>query len=315
MLRRSSWLLVLVVGGWVAAQGQPAPILRVTPQPLEPWPQVGLDVRVLDHDGQPVENIRTDQLTVRDQQQEVGSVELKLTEAEPQSVCLVLDTSGSTYDERQAIHEETSAFVEALPEKDELCLVTFSGEPHIDAPLTMNHRQVAQALRYTRPSGGSALLDALEMAASELQAHGRYHSQAIVLVADCDDNASVAKYTQVLRDYAETGAPVVYALMLDDPSEHEASGLEKRITNEQKKDMLRLIEATGGRAYKPTSADRLASVKDLVRVMSVRYRLVYTPPSHEANRREHSVNVQLSKDLKKQKMSVDVARSYYAPGQ
>jgi len=304
-LRSRGWLLGIVMVGLGIAAQQPAPIERAYPATLERWPQVGLDVTVMDRNDEPAKGLSFEQLVVKDNGKAVTTGTLTAA-AEPQSVCLLVDTSGSTYQDQAAIKAEVLAFAQNLPPGDEMCAVDFSVKAYLDLPLTSDKSKMTDWLKFIKSSGGTALLDTVN-ATLDILKKGRYRSRAIVLISDGGENASQFPEKQLMQKLREPGAPTIYALVNEEHPIAAAAREPKLLGN--------LLEATGGLEFPiKRAADEQAAVQRLVRAMEGRYRLVYTAPDTALDGSTHRIEVELNKDLRKQKMNIAVAREYDAVG-
>jgi len=314
MRRRSSWW-VLVALAWTCAMSaqqqnnltpnNPAPIERVTREPLESWPQAGFAVTIIGHDDEPVAGLSLSQLVLSDNGKPPVDARLTPAGGEPQSICFLVDTSGSTYLARAMVRTEILQLVHDLPPADELCAVAYSGQAYLDVPLTSNRSRLTNWVDLLRSSGGSALRDALRGAALELESHARFRSRAIILISDGGENASKSTPHDLDAALHTVGAPVIYTL------EHRSAAEvpDKRESN----NLLRLTLESGGLDF-PIHDDRAVqpALERLLRAMAGRYRLVITPADTTAST-EHHLDVQLNKELRKQKMNLTAAEVYDAP--
>jgi VWFA-related protein len=307
MRRRSKgWILAVVLAGCGVAAQKPAPIERAYAATPEAWPQVGFDVTVMDKDDEPAKGISFEQLLVRDNGKTVTAGTLTETE-EPESVCLLVDTSGSTYENRAAIAAELTELIQDLPPEDEVCAIAFSSEAYLDVRPTMDREPVKTWVSFLRASGGTALWDAIRGGAMELEKYGRYRSRAMILISDGGENASKCSETELMQALHAAGSPTIYAI-----ANAGDAGSDKP---EDKKHLAMLTSETGGLEF-PISRhdDEKAAVQRLVRAMKGRYRLVYTAPDTALDGSTHRINVVLNKDLRKQKMNIVAARGYDAVG-
>jgi Ca-activated chloride channel family protein len=307
-LRSRAWVVAGLGWALVGWAQHAAPIERAERQPVEAWPQVRFDVTVMGRDDEPVKGLTAGQMEIRDNGQVVSGATLIAAGDEPQSICLLVDTSGSNYDKLDAIRVELLALIRDLPASDEVCAIDFSIQAYMDVAPTMDRRPLVKWVDSLRASGGTALRDALRGAAMELESHARYRSRAIVLIGDGGENASKCSEAQMLEALHAIGGPVLYSVIngnAEDERDHA--------------DRVRLqgwTAETGGLVFPIRHRqDEDAAVARLMRVLSGRYRLVYTPPDTAADGKGHRLEVQLTQDLRKQKLKVVVARGYDAAGQ
>ena len=74
--------------------------------------------------GDPAVSITSRGLIVREDSKPVSGVDLE-PESEPQSVCVLVDTSGSIYVRLPIARKAAERFVEQLPVDDEVCVAHF----------------------------------------------------------------------------------------------------------------------------------------------------------------------------------------------
>jgi VWFA-related protein len=106
----------------------------------------------------------------------------------PISIVLAIDASGSMKPAADAVREAATSFVHALRPNDQLALVVFSDEAVMVHDLTTNRQWTLAGIDQYKPTGGTALNDAVQYALERLQsAEGR---RALVLLTDGrDENA------------------------------------------------------------------------------------------------------------------------------
>ena len=299
--KRKIWAMLFTIATSVVAKSQLPEI----------WPRVGFDLSVLDKNDQAVPGITPDKLAVSTDEKLVSGVTLSASGEEPQSVCLLVESAGSSYVDRKLVDAELNEFLRDLPWQDELCIVDFSSKVYLDAPLSTDRSGVMKAVQETRrAAGSSALLDALNSVSSLLQKNAKFRSRVIVLIADDHDNASTKKAKDVMELFHSAGAPVLYSLLSPGDGEHESDG------QNHKKDLERLTEESGGVKFASKSeVDGRMAVQNLFKILGSRYRLSFTTADPVPDGKLHKLDVQLEKELQKQKIKVAVARGYDAPKQ
>jgi VWFA-related protein len=193
-------------------------------------------------------------------------------EDNPVTVGLVIDCSTSMQRKRDAVIAAGLAFAESSHPADEMFTVNFneqvwSGLP-ASVPFTHDVEQLRGALQRTTGRGKTALFDAVRFALNHL-GRGQRQKKVLILVSDGGDNASTAKFDDVLHAAQESDA-VIYALSLSDQYDDDADP-----------DVLRkLTSATGGKAYFPhNAADSTAVLTGIARDIRSGYTIGYVPPS------------------------------------
>ena len=187
--------------------------------------------------------------------------------ATPVSIVLALDASGSMRKSTDAVAAAAKAFVDSLRPEDKLELLFFSDGVLVAHDFMTNRQPSLDAITAYRPSGGTALYDALGGAFAALKrVEGR---RAVVVMTDGRDenNAGTAagsrqtlsQVIELAREIDATVLPIGLGTNLDKP------GLE------------RLADISGGVASFPADASELRdqfarTVENLRR----RYVLAYT---------------------------------------
>jgi len=157
----------------------------------------------------------------------------------PVSVGLLLDTSDSMrgqpiVDERGALDRFTAAL---LDPGDQAFIAAFNHFPRLLSPWTLPPSRLAGRLENERPSGGTAIYDALFAAAPLFQR--RQHSRAALIVisdgADTASDHSLAQAREILRPIDA----FVYAIAID-------SATERRVSTRVNPEALREITGPSG---------------------------------------------------------------------
>ena len=91
------------------------------------WPQVQMEVLALDAQGIRLEGLTKDELVVKEGKKAHAIVALKPA-SEPQSICLLIDASGSMYTRLDVVLTKARRFAKSLPPDDEICVADFSGK-------------------------------------------------------------------------------------------------------------------------------------------------------------------------------------------
>ncbi|HEV2576191.1 MAG TPA: VWA domain-containing protein [Acidobacteriaceae bacterium] len=272
------------------------------------WPHVRVNVSIVDRSGAPAVGVNADALEIRDGKSVVQDAVLHPVGDEPESVCLLVDTSGSTYEARNAVHAEVGKLIDKLPGTDEMCLVDFSSSAYVDAPLTTDRALVRKGVSYLRSSGGSVLLDAVESTARYMQKNAHFERRVIVLVSDGGENASKMSEDEVWRELHRPEAPVVYSIQNPSAASSGSTAGWKLLLN--------LSERTGGLAFPVNTENEALQATDyLIEAIQGRYELEFTSGNPAADGSVRKLRVELTNDLRKQKFKVVGADGYVAERQ
>jgi VWFA-related protein len=267
------------------------------------WPKVRMNVMAMDGQDAPITGLTAGALAVLENKAPANHVDLA-PDAEAQSLCLLIDASGSMYDRLDAVRAATKRLLRTLPAEDEICVADFSVPAYVDQGLTTDRARDAQGLEFIRASGGTALRDAVIAMSAYLRKNGKYKSHAIILVSDGEDNASTAGEDALRKELESAGAAVVHVLCVPSPQAH-GCGSEKAA--------LRLTKMSGGLTYFPRdAAETEAAVDHLNAALRARYILSYEPQD-SAPGGMRRLDVAFEKTHAVKKAILLAPEGYYAP--
>src|ERR1700744_4692691 len=233
--------------------------------------EVRLNATVLDSSGRSIQTLDKSAFTVYEDgvPQTIASFR---HEDLPVSLGLLIDSSGSMYDKRQAVDKASLDFVKLSNPEDEEFLVDFSWEAFIDQDFTNNIDKLQQGLGYIKSSGGTAIYDALVASADYLVKNAKHPKQVLLVVTDGEDNASSATLEQTIRRIQDLDGPVIYCvgLLFGDDTDKRESRHARRV-------LETLAEQTGGAAYFPKS---LKDVDAIAAAVAQDIRTQYTISYH-----------------------------------
>jgi Ca-activated chloride channel homolog len=254
-------------------------------------------------------------------QQEVSLFERETDR--PLTMVVLVDTSRSQ--ERTLADEKRAAkrFIDAVvrPEKDKVAVVSFTGKPKIEAPLSNNIRLIKSAIDKTDvefPPDGcdnamsveddprcyTSIWDSVLASSEQLLAPTKQGSRrAIILLSDGDDTSS-RNDRDVAIQAAIRNDVVVYGIGIGDP---ELYKLDKGA-------MTKLAEKTGGRAFFPAADGELnsafAQIQDELRSQ---YVIAYSPKNKTRDGGYRKVKLEVvTSELKKRKLRLLHRQGYYA---
>jgi Ca-activated chloride channel homolog len=231
------------------------------PPPIRP----ALEFTVTDTTGQFIDISAADLIVQEDGVEQ--KIETFHEAVAPVSIVLVLDQSGSMRKSADALTAAARTFIEALRPEDKLQLVFFSDSVIQAHDFTTKRQLSLDALTFYRPSGGTALYDALSDAFLSLKkVEGR---RAVVVMTDGRDenNAGTAP-----------GSRETLKTVLDLTKEVDATVLPIGLgTNLDRQGLERLAEASGGLASFPVDVSELqAQFVRTVENLRRRYVVGYT---------------------------------------
>jgi len=189
----------------------------------------------------------------------------------PVSLALVLDISDSMRgprmdDARAALAE----FVDVLlnPE-DEAALIVFNHESRLLSGWTLDRAPLRDALESVRPTGGTAIYDAIDQALP-LFVDRRHPRGAIVLVSDGADTASDTPVVELKQQLARSDV-FLYGIAVDTPNARSATRINPQVFRE-------LSAQSGGYAEIVSSTAEIApATSRIAEELNAQYMLGYTP--------------------------------------
>ncbi len=224
----------------------------------------------------------------------------------PVSIGLLIDSSGSMYDKRQAVDKAALDLVRLSNPKDEEFLVDFSSEAFIDQDFTSSLDKLQQGLSYIKSSGGTAAYDALVASADYLTKNAKNPKQVLIIVTDGEDNASSATLEQAIRRIQDLDGPVIYCVGL-----LFGEDTDKRESKHARRVLESIAEQTGGAAYFPKALkDVDAIAAEVAADIRTQYTLAYRSTNPPANGGYRRVHVE-AKDKGFSRLDVRTRSGYY----
>ena len=251
----------------------------------------------------------------------------------PISLAILVDTSISA--ERVLPSEKNAAmeFVDSVVRlsKDEVSVVSFTGEATLELGLTGNKTRIRRAIeniQFVAPSGyigggmtagtppisgnnqmragSTALWDALYVTVDEVLAPSPDRTRrAIILLTDGYDTSSRWKQKEAINRALQYDA-VVYAIGIGDDFQ---GGIDDGA-------LKRVAEQTGGRAYFPRNEEQLrvafAQIQDELRSQ---YLIAYSPTNKAKDGSYRNVRVEVANPtVAQQKLRLTYKQGYFAKG-
>ena len=193
----------------------------------------------------------------------------------PLSIALLIDQSSSAVDklefERAAALEFFSNTVKRG--KDRAMLIGFATDSNMLADFTDEPEKFAAGLKKLEAGGGTAVYDALFLAAQQKLAKEQGdRRKLIILISDGDDTASRYTLPQALATVQKHDV-LIYAISINRTAETKAADRERG-----DKAIKQMVDETGGRAYFPTKLSELATeFKKIEDELRSQYSLAFTP--------------------------------------
>jgi Ca-activated chloride channel homolog len=206
----------------------------------------------------------------------------------PVSVALLLDISDSMYGRRiQDARAAVSGFlIDLLDPADEFLVVAFNHQPFFLSRWSRDRGLVRGLLDGIRPTGGTAVYDAILSAVPQFEARGNQRA-AVVLISDGADTASDATLREVRGALLRTDA-FTYAVAIDSPG---SVAINTRVNPVS---LQEITDTSGGRTEVVRGSEELAgAVARIAEELNHQYLLGYSPP-HAADGKFHSIRVRVA---------------------
>lgn len=268
----------------VAGQGQP-PIhdRRLFHSGVE---ITSITATVADTDGRLVTGLPRDAFEVFEDG-EPQDVTQFTSERVPIGVGVLLDISDSMLGLR--IAEARSAvehfLFDLLKPTDEYFALAFNHRPHVLTGWTTTPGVIREALGALRPSGSTAIYDAVLQALPVMAERTRQRA-AVLVISDGDDTASTATLRE-LRSALLQSDVFAYAIAIDPP---DGQAINARVNPEA---LRAFTTETGGRTEVARTPGELSEATErIAEELNSQYVLGYSPP-HGADSKYHSIRVRV----------------------
>ena len=248
----------------------------------------------------------------------------------PLTLAIVIDTSAS---QEYTLPQEKSAaraFVDSVlrPAKDEVAVVSFTGDVTLEVGLTGNGSRVRSAIdkvEFVPPSGyigggvvvgtppisgssrsgSTALWDAVFVTCDEVLSESSERTRrAIVLLTDGVDTSSRYKLQEAV-DRAIKNETLVFAVGIGDRFNYQ--GVDEG-------SLRKITERTGGRAYFPRDEEEMrAAFAQIQRELREQYLVAYSPKNKRRDGSFRKLQIEVANpELKRQNLKLTYRQGYFA---
>jgi Ca-activated chloride channel family protein len=178
---------------------------------------------------------------------------------------LMLDTSASMENDLKLARSAAIKFLNLLDEAEDITLVDFDTEVRVTRYPQRDFARMVERIRMRKPDGWTALYDALGVYLDG--ADGRSGRTILVMYTDGADSRSKLNFSDIL-DMMRASPVTVYAVGLVEHAGRHRMELQMRLTQ--------MVEASGGRAFFPSSLKELdASYAKVLEEIRAQYQLGY----------------------------------------
>jgi VWFA-related protein len=303
----ASWSVALIVllavaagaKAWAGQNGGEASNPAI-PAVDNSWPDINLNVAVLDKQGVPQKVDEREFHLFEDGAER--PLHFRGSPDSPVSLGFIIDSSGSIFKRKPAIVAAVTAIVKALPPDSEVMAVLFADESYLDLPFTPVSKVDFSFLDRLQARGGTTLYDTVFATERHFIAHAKYVRRAMVILSDGEDNASHLSRGAAFGAMEQPGAPVVYVCP---PSKanffetQESAGLIN----------MSFLARYGGGADFNLDPDPAATAAEVAAAIRSQYVLQFTAADPARDGKRHKLELRLPiKDVQIHALPV-----YYAP--
>lgn len=271
----SAFLAFLLLALPVAAQQEPVFTLNVNVDLVE------VHVSVVDGSDRPVGNLTKENFRLMEDRV-LQNISVFKHEDIPVSLGLVIDNSRSIEPRKQRLDSAAVSFVRKSNPEDEIFIVHFDDRAWLARDFTANVPELIETLASVKPYGQTAIYDAIILALDHME-HAANTKKAILLVTDGVDNVSRHALGETIEAIKRSRVAIFPVGLLS-----LSGGLKAE------ESLIRIAEASGGRAYFPENVEQARMVMERVaRDLREQYTLGYFPtnPQHDGAWRSVRVDV------------------------
>jgi Ca-activated chloride channel family protein len=205
----------------------------------------------------------------------------------PIGLGLLLDISDSMFGQRMldALRTVERFLLELLSDEDMFFVMAFNHAPRLMTRWTSEPEVIRRALEDLRPTGGTAIYDALLQAIPMIQGRSRQRA-AIVLISDGTDTASDASIADVRTALLRSDA-FVYAVAIDSPKKQAINTRVNPVA------LGEITNQSGGHTVVVRDADEMATATArIAEELNSQYLLGYAS-ARAADGKYHSIRVRM----------------------
>src|SRR5215813_1093512 len=280
----------------VLVEPPPPPILKPKPTPTPPTEYgegeivridtdlVPLNVRVIDRNNRPIDNIRKNEFHVFEDGVE-QTINSYTREEVPIHYGLAVDTSGSLRSQLQSVIDAAKTIINSNKPGDETFLVRFISSDKIETvqDFTPSKDLLMDGLDSLYVEGGqTAIIDAVYLSAEHVSEYkrgdeGDRRRRALIVITDGEDRNSFYKQEQLFSRLREEDVQIFVIGFVNELDKEQ--GLIRKSPRDKAVNLInKLASETGGRAFFPDSVAELPQIaNEIIRDLRTQYVLSYNP--------------------------------------
>jgi Ca-activated chloride channel homolog len=206
----------------------------------------------------------------------------------PLDLALLLDTSASMSDKMSTMQEAAIGFAATLRDGDRISIVDIKETVKVLHPLDGDVDGAREAVRATVARGGTGLYNGLYLTLKDLvkkrRDSGDIRRQAIAVLSDGDDTASLVGFDDVMEVAKQAGVAIYTITLRSDIDIRAASAHGRRYFSNAEYSMKALAQETGARAFFPSAITELNGVyESIAEELANQYALGYMSKNPSRN--------------------------------
>jgi Ca-activated chloride channel homolog len=218
----------------------------------------------------------------------------------PLDVAVLMDTSNSVKPKLKFEKDAAASFLETMlsSRRDRALLATFDSQVELHQDFTSRLDLLVNAVYKVKAQGETRMYDAIYQVCEEKMAASPGRRRAMVIITDGEDTVSERTLKDVI-DIAQRTETVIFAIST------KAGGLfgvqMGTVDRREDKDLKRLAEDTGGRAFFTAEVIELEkSLAVIARELRSQYLIAYSPSNENFDGKYRKIEVKLrdKKDLR-----------------
>jgi Ca-activated chloride channel family protein len=259
---------------------------------------VTLNVRVIDRNNRPIDNVRQEEFRVLEDGQR-QPIEFFTREEVPIIYGLAIDNSGSLRSQLQSVIDSAKAIIGSNKRGDETFIERFISSDKIETiqDFTADKELLLDGLENLYVEGGqTAVIDGIYLAAEHVAQYKKSDQndrrrRALIVITDGEDRNSFYKQDQLFARLREEDVQI-YVIGFVRELETEAAFIRKSPQEKAVNLINRLATETGGRAFFPESLSELPQISnEIVRDMRTQYVIAYNPTNKARDGSYRSIKV------------------------
>ena len=196
-------------------------------------------------------------------------------------LAILLDTSASMTGKMQLVQQSAIGFLNTLRADDRAIIVDIKDATKIMYPLGGDLEAAKQAILSTSPRGGTALYNGAYLTLKEMVKERRGNSevrrQALVVLSDGDDTASLVSYDDLMDLAKQSGIGIYTITMRSKFLVQQAASRGHSYFSQSEFGMKALAQETGARSFFPTELSELSGVyASIAEELATQYAIGYS---------------------------------------